>query len=517
MKVKLQAATLGIAGLTLVLAACRAPGPSPAVSPTPTQEPASVNVQQVQRGNIQSKLTYSGSVQASAVVNVVPQVSAKIQTLNVDVGSVVKSGQVIATLDTSILDAQVQQAQAGVDAAQAKLDQMKVGPRPENVAQAQANLVSAQAKLAALQDGGRPEAVAQAKANLDAANAKLAQLLAGPTPEQVKAAQLAVSQAKNSLYSAQVNKDGACNPHNPGYVCDAAVASANAAQTGVDQAQQQLVILTSPPTKESVDQAKAAVDAAQQAYLLAKQPATQHDIAQAQAAVNAAADQLKLAQQPYTAQDLKAAEAAVEQAQAALDLTKIQRTYATISAPVDGVVSQKLLDVGNMASPANPIVTLVSRAVEVTVNVEEAKLGLISPGQAATITVTAYPNHPFPAKVIGDPPVVDSKSRTAVVRLAPTDPKDLLKPGMFAEVTLSAAQHTGVLIVPQSALIANNGQTDVYLVQNGTIKVQPVQIGLSDSNNVEVTSGLAEGQIVVVGDKPTLQNGDKVTPVLVGR
>ncbi|HEX5417989.1 MAG TPA: efflux RND transporter periplasmic adaptor subunit [Chloroflexota bacterium] len=517
MSLPLRQVAAGLAVFGILLTACRAPAQNPAANPTPTPQPVSVSVQQVQRGDIQTSLSYTGSVQASQQVNVVPQVGAKIKTLGVDVGSAVKAGQVIATLDTSTLDAQVKQAQAGVDAAQAKVNQMEAGPRPEAVAQAQANLAAAQAKLASLKDGGRPEAIAQAKANLDAAQAKLAQTKAGPTPEQVKAAELAVAQAKNTLYSTQVNKDGACNPHNPKYVCDAAQASANAAQTAVDQAQQQLVILTSPPTKEVLQQSQAAVDAAQQQYLLAKQPATQHDIDQAQAAVNAAADQVKLAQQPYTDQDVKAAEASVEQAKAALDLAKIQLGYATITAPVDGVVSEKLLDVGSMASPGSPIVTLVSRAVEITINVEEAKLGLVTPDQSASITVAAYPNQPFPAKVIGAPPVVDAKSRTAVIRLAPMDPKGLLKPGMFAEVTLASAKHSGVLVVPQSATVTSNGQTAVDLVTNGVVKVQSIQVGLTDGSNVEVASGLNEGQIVVVGDKPALRDGDKVTPELVGR
>lgn len=517
MNLPLRKAVVGLAALSLVVSACRTPAPDPTNNPTPTPKPVSVSVQQVQRGDIQTSLSYTGSVEASQQVNVIPQVSAKIKTLTVDVGSPVKAGQVVATLDTTTLDAQVKQAQAGVDAAQAKLDQLTAGPRPEAVSQAQANLASAQAKLASLKDGGRPESIAQAQANLNAAQAKLAQLKAGPTPEQVKAAQLAIDQAKNTLYSTQVNKDGACNPHNPKYLCDAAQASANAAQTAVDQAQQQLVILTSPPTKEMLDQAQAAVDSAQQQLLLAKQPATQHDIDQAQAAVNAAADQVKLAQQPYTDQDVKAAEAAVEQAKAALDLVKIQLGYATITAPVDGVVSQKLLDVGNQASPGSPIVSLVSRTVEVTVNVEEAKLGLVTPDQTATVSVSAYPNQPFTAKVVGEPPIVDPKSRTAIVRLAPTDPKGMLKPGMFAQVTLASTAHKGVLVIPQSALVTGNGQTSVYLINNGVVKIQPIQTGLSDGANVEVTGGLSEGQIVVVGDKPTLHANDKVTPELVGR
>ncbi len=471
----------------------------------------------VKRGDIQSTLTYSGSVQASLQINVVPKISGRIEKLNVGVGSLVKAGDVIAELDTSALEPQMEQAQAAVTAAETKLEQMKAGPRAETIAQARANLAAAEAKLAAIKDGPRPETVAQAKANLDAARAKLAQLQAGPTPEQIKAAQLAVDQAKNALYAAQVQKDGACNPRNPDFMCKSAQSSAFAAETAVEQAQQQLKILTSPPTKETLDQAQAAVDAAQQQYNLAQHPYTDHDVAQAQAAVEAARAQLELAEKPFTDQDLKLAQIAVDQAKAGLDVVRMQIDDAKVTSPIDGVVAQKMLDQGAMASPATPIVSIVSKNVEVDVNVEEGKLGLIQQGQKATVLVPAFPGVPFAASVVGDPPVVDPRSRTAVVRLSAEDPKAQLKPGMYAQVTIQVKPQHGVLVVPVSALINDNGKTEVYLVQNGVVKVQPVTVGVEDQNNAEITEGLNEGQVVVVGDKPTLRDGDRVTPASTGR
>ncbi len=498
-------------------AGCRPSSQNVAAGPTPTPKPVTVDVTAVKRSDVASTLNYSGSVQADTQVNVLPKISARIDKLDVDVGSVVKAGDVIAVLDTSTMQPQVAQAQAALDAAQTKLDQMKAGPRAENVAQARANLVAAQAKLAAINDGPRPESVAQAKAALDAAQAKLAQLKAGPTPEQIKAADLQIEQAKDALYAAQVQKDGNCNPSYPGFVCNASKASADAAATALAQAQQQLAILTAPPTKEALQQAQAAVDQAQQAYELAKNPYTSHDVAQAQAAVQVAQAQLQLAENPYTADDLKQAQSAVDQAKAGLDQAKLQVADGTVVSPIDGVISQKLLDTGAMASPSTPIVTIVSRDVEVDVNVEEGKLGLLAPGQAATVLVPAYPGVPFSAKVVGAPPTVDPKSRTALVRLAASDPKGQLKPGMYAQVTVTVQPRKNVLVVPISALVNDNGKTEVYLVQNGVIKVQPVSVGVEDASDSEITSGLTEGQIVVIGDKPTLSDGDHVTPVTAGR
>jgi len=516
LKLRLSQALGGLVVVSFVASACSPRPNNVAAGPTPTPKPIVVQVAQVKQGDIQSALSYSGSVQAASQVNVLPKITAPIAKLNVGVGSVVKTGDVIAVLDTSTLAPQVEQAQAALESAQTKLDQMKAGPRSESVAQAQANLDVAQQKLAALQDGPRSETVAQARANLDAAQAKLAQLKAGPTPGQVKAAELQVEQAKNSLYATQVQKDGNCNPQLPAYMCKSSQASANASETAVQLAQQQLNNLMAPPTKEAVQQAQAGVDQAQQAYNLAQAPYTSHDIAQAQAAVQAAQAQLDLAKKPYTADDLKLAQSAVDQAKAGLDQTKLQVQEGTVTSPIDGVISQKLLDNGAMATPATPIVTIISKSVEVDINVEEAKLGLIQAGQKASLLVPAYPGVPFAATVVGDPPIVDPKSRSATVRLSAVDPKGQLKPGMYAQVSIAVQPQKNVLIVPISALVNNNGQNDVYLVENGVVKVQPVSLGVQDVNNAEVTQGLSAGQTIVVGEKPILNTGDRVTPTNSG-
>ena len=517
MKSRVMTALAGLMLVSLAANACRPASQNVAAGPTATPKPVSVDVSAVKRTDVESTLSYSGSVQAATQVNVLPKISARIDKLNVDVGSAVKTGDVIAVLDTSTLQPQVAQARAALDSAQTKLEQMQAGPRSENVAQARANLAAAQAKLAAIQDGPRPESVAQAKAGLDAAQAKLAQLKAGPTPEQIKAADLQIEQAKDALYAAQVQKDGNCNPSYPGFMCNASKASANAAETALAQAQQQLAILTSPPTKEALQQAQAAVDQAQQGYDLAKSPYTSHDLAQTESAVQVAQAQLQLAQQPYTTDDLKLAQTGVDQAKAGLDQAELQVGDGTVVSPIDGVISQKLLDTGAMASPSTAIVTIVSKNVEVDINVEEGKLGLLAAGQTAKVLVPAYPGVPFSAKVVGAPPTVDPKSRTALVRLAATDPKGQLKPGMYAQVTVTVQPQRNVLVVPVSALVNDNGKNDVYLVVNGAIKVQPVAVGVEDASNAEITNGLNEGQIVVVGDKPTLRDGDRVTPVTAGR
>src|SRR5258706_5226359 len=177
-------ARLALVGTVVV--GCGVVGGGPAAQTNQGGRPATVvTVAKATTGSIAQTIGYTGSVQSTDSVNVVPVTSGRVVSLKVDVGSAVKAGDLIAQLDQSTLNAQVEQAQAGVTVASVKLAQIQAGARPETVAAAQANADSAQSKLDAIKAGARPETVAQAQANLDTAKSKLATVLAGPRPEKV--------------------------------------------------------------------------------------------------------------------------------------------------------------------------------------------------------------------------------------------------------------------------------------------------------------------------------------------
>lgn len=556
---------LGVAAAALLaLAACSRP---PSTAPTPQAtavKEVAVNAVPVKRVDITSNLSYTGDVKSQATLNIVPKVTGRIEKLLVDVGSTVKQGDVIAELEKDQQNLSVRQAEASLAAARARLANIQAGPRPEAVQQAQATARAARARVAALQQAAKPELVAQAQANVESAQQKLQQLKnprpeqvasaddalktaqakldalkKGPTPEQIRAAEIGVEQAKNGLYAVQTQKDAACRPANflgpAEYQCQAAQKQAAAAEQAVKAAEQQLTILKSPPTAEALAQAQAAVDQAQAQANLARQPASDQDVAQAQNAVTAAQAALSLAQNPvlpsdvagavaaaeaaeaqarlaanpYTQQDVEAAQAQVDQAQAQLDLARTQLKELTVTAPVGGVVSDRQLVVGAVASPTTPIVAVAQTATEVDFNVEESQLGRLQPGQPATITVPAYPGEPIKGKVQLVAPTVDQRSRTGQVKVVPdADQLGKLKPGMFAQVTVEADKKQNALVVPRSAIVAGT-PPQVFVVQNGVVKKVEVQTGVQDRDQVEVTSGLKDGDQVVL-DAINLREGDHV-------
>ncbi|HEX5416783.1 MAG TPA: efflux RND transporter periplasmic adaptor subunit [Chloroflexota bacterium] len=531
------------------------------------QRPATiVSVAKVTTGPISETVSYTGSVQASDTVSLSPQISGRVTKLNADVGSQVKAGDVIAELDQTTLQAQVAQAQATLDTAQVKLDQVQAGarpetiqaananaaiaqskltavqngPRPETVEQAKANLTTAQQKLAAVQAGPRPETVAQAKANLDAANAKLAQLVDGATQDQIASQRLAIEQSKDALMSAQANRDGVCgNGKGGSFQCNAAQATVNAAQTALDSANQNYKTLTDPPTPDVLAQAQAAVNLAQQAYQLAQHPYTAQDLAQAQAAVDAAQQAYQLAQHPYTSQDVaqaqaaadaaqataklsaqpytdldvKSAQAGVAQAEAGLAIAKANLAQAILRAPFDGTVSAKLLSVGALAGPSSPIVTLNSNSPQVQFSIDEARIASIKPNQTVNLSSAAYPGKAIPAKIAGIYPSADPKTHTFTVVAVPQGSDSTLLPGMFVSLQVVLRSVQNAVLVPVAAIVQNGSQESVYVVANGQAHKTVVTPGLTDGQNVQIVSGLKAGDEVATSGQTTLSDGAPVRPL----
>ncbi len=297
----------------------------------------------------------------------------QIESISVKVGDRVKKGDVLASLTTTDLQIQVEQSQANLETAKAKLAAIQAGARPEEVQVAQAVLDAAQAKLDGMLAGGRPEevkaaeaalasararlhelqmgtlasdlaaaqtAVEQSKTQLAKAQADLANLQRPADPLAIKNAQLAVDQAKNDLWKTQTTRDGVCgDPVEPAYKCQAANSAVATAQTAIDQAQNKLAMLQQGPKPEDVAAAKAAVASAtallasNQARLAQlKQGPLPDEIAQAAASVAAAEQTLALKRHPYTDYDIAQQRQVVAQAAAQLALKKAPYTQADLDA-----------------------------------------------------------------------------------------------------------------------------------------------------------------------------------------
>ena len=205
------------------------------------------------------------------------------------------------------------------------------------------------------------------------------------------------------------------------------------------------------------------------------------------------------------------------QAEAGLRLASIQQRNAVVEAPISGVVSERFVSKGDMASPASPMLVILGEGTEVQIGVEETMLSQVTAGKPANVTVAAYPGLTMSGRVTTIPPSLDPKTRSSVVKIQVEDAESRLRPGMYAEVTIVTASREGALLVPKKAVIERNRRQMVLVASDGTALLREVRTGLSDGVNVEVLSGLRDGDRVITSGLGDLADGDPVQVEGAGR
>jgi HlyD family secretion protein len=349
------------------------------------QPPPSLTTAALSRGSVVSTVSATGTLQAVTTVQVGTQVSGTIAWLGADFNSIVHKGEVIAKLDTSLLDADVDQAQA-----------------------------------------------AEARARADAENARVQ----------------------------------------------------------LDDARQKFL---------------------RSQELAAKQLVPRSDFDAARVAVDTAEAQLKSSQAQLT------------QAQASLGQARVTREHAIITAPIDGIVIQRSVDVGQTVAASLQSPTIFQIAADLTkmqvnADIDESDIGVIAPGQRTTFTVDAYPGETFTGTMMQvrlQPTVVQNVTTYSAI-ISVTNPDLKLKPGMTANVKVETGRRDDVLRVPNAALRftptpetlaalhaappsdAARGEKRVWVSEDDGLRPVTVTAGLTDGQLTEISGGGLEPGIVVV-------------------
>ena len=172
----------------------------------------------------------------------------------------------------------------------------------------------------------------------------------------------------------------------------------------------------------------------------------------------------------------------------------------TLRSPISGVITAKTVVEGARLAPGDmPLEITDLSHLWGLADVYETELSRVRLGQAADLTLQAFPGRTFKARVAFIDPVLDPKTRTAKVRLVVANPKGELKPDMFGDAVLHAGQRRG-LTVPLDAVL-DSGTRKVVFVALGDGRFEPreVETGPSAGDRVEIRQGLAEGEEVVTG------------------
>ena len=171
----------------------------------------------------------------------------------------------------------------------------------------------------------------------------------------------------------------------------------------------------------------------------------------------------------------------------------------TLRSPVSGVVLKKNALLGARVMPEDTLYDIADlSSVWILADVYESELANLRVGQTAQVTLTSAPGRAWPGRITFVSPVLDQATRTATVRLEIANPDGLLKPDMYANVSLQQSA-APVLTVPDSAVLQTGTRSVLFIARgNGQFEPREVQTGAKGGGFIEIRSGVAAGDTVVV-------------------
>jgi HlyD family secretion protein len=501
----------------------------------------------VERGSIAATVNATGNVEANQQISLNFDSPGRVADVLVAEGESVTTGQVLARLDTKDLEFAVAQAEANVDAQAARLEQLRTPGSEEDIAAAEAQLASAQSNLERLQAGTdvtaaraalesaqatlnqlyatRQSEIDAARAQLEAAQAALATLQAGPDAAQLTSATAELERARINLQTAQAAYDLVRD--RPDISALPQSAELQNATIAYEVAQANYDNVIAGPSEEQLAQARSSVASAQAnldrvlsdaSIVNAEAQVTQAqanldrllsgdgniDISAAEAQVAQAEATLRQLREGASEQEIEASEATLRQAELQLEQAENNLANAELTAPFDGVIGRLGAKAGEIIATGSPMVTLVDlSAFRIEVEVDEVDIGQVEVGDQVTVFVDSLPDTEIPGEIEFIAPVPTSVEGVVSypVRIildatnAPT-----LRAGMTANVDITTEVRDDILIIPNRMVIIDRTNGQLFAERQTLTGIEQVQItvGLRNEEFSEVTSGLNEGDTIVI-------------------
>jgi len=250
-------------------------------------------------------------------------------------------------------------------------------------------------------------------------------------------------------------------------------------------------------------QAQANLRAAQTNYELARADMKRYQDLRSQNFVSQAVLDQKVAA-------ARSAQASMEAARAASSEQANQTGYASLESDTDGVVTGIDAEVGQVVQAGTPVVRVArTDEKEVVIGVPEDQVDELRNVIDVKVRLWADPDRGIPGKIREVAPVADPATRTYTVKVA-IPARDDIRLGMTAVVQLAHAGAGSAIRVPLSALYQNKGATSVWVIENGAVRLVPVQVGGVSGNDVLLAGGVKPGQAIVTAGVNLLKPGQKV-------
>lgn len=465
---------------------------------------AVVTVTKAARQDIEETVTAQGTFQSAqgAATKLAPQMAGRLVSVLVKEGDQVTAGQILATLDTRALTAQARSAEAGYRASTATASQAQLAARAAASDQESSVRVAQLAVDAATVE--RDGAIQAAQTSLNLAKTDLAKTLAGARPQEILQGQDALRQAEATRSRAAKEVERQTFLQEKGVsarrqVEDAQTALA-VAEASVESASQTLELLRAGARQEDRESAQLRVRQAEEALSQARKTG-EAKLTQAQA-------QLRQAQKQTLAvaakvQEAKAAQSGVGKAAADVQAAQTQSDYATLRAPLSGVVVRRLLNPGDMADPAGTVLEIAnSRQLDILATLPADDALRVRPGQKAHLSSGEM------ARVISIGSV-DPQTNLVTLRLQTGSSKSV-RAGAFILVKVVIRVASQALLVPKECVLNHEGKSVVFVASGEVAKMTPVTTGVETDAGVEIRSGLAAGAQVITLGQYELSDGAKI-------
>lgn len=200
----------------------------------------------------------------------------------------------------------------------------------------------------------------------------------------------------------------------------------------------------------------------------------------------------------------------IRQYEAQLKKARADFANTVVRAPFSGVITAKNINPGETVSPTVPVISIVNLdTVVVQANVNEDQVNSIRVGQELMVKVSSVRLEPFTGTVSNIAQAASPTTKAYPVKIMIDNPLHILKPGMFAEVTLNTNEEEGV-IIPEEALAQDENGSFVWVVDNGRASRRGVEAGRADGRHVIIKSGLSEGETIAATGREALQDGMEV-------
>ncbi len=324
------------------------------------------------------------------------------------------------------------------------------------------SFVAAGGLVARIDDPELELSIKQAEAAVDVQRARLAQLKAGPRSQEVAQAEASLAQAESSLAQAERELARTRQLFADGLIARAAV---DRGQTDVDLARER---------------------------------------------VRAAKEQLALVKQGTRLEDIAAQEAQVRQAEANVAPIRARLRELRITSPISGVVTRLNVENGSVISTQTVVATVVTiRPIEVHVPLPETDLTRLRKTSLVRVRVDALPDRLFEGKIARIAPALDPASRSARVVVVIPNADLVLRPGMFARVTVVFDERQAI-VIPTDAIIRRGDAAVVFTVKDDTVEERAVRTGYVEGSSSEIIEGLSAGETLVIFGHQGLRDGMKV-------